>query len=274
MLKLLETELKLRGFSQKTVDAYLFHNRNFLSFCKKKPEEISEDDVKSYLGYLISDKKLRPASVQLTISSLKFYYMEILGKIEFAKIKPPKSEKKLPTILTKNEIMKLLDSIKNFKHRLLVEMMYSGGLRVSECVSLKINDLDLEEKMGRVMFGKGKKDRNFIISDTIIAHIQDHLSQRKDENPFLFSNKVGHISVRQAQRVVHDASLKAGIKKRVFCHALRSSFATHLLEGGTDIRIIQELLGHSNLQTTQRYTSVSTEQLKKVVSPLDTLRKR
>jgi integrase/recombinase XerD len=155
-------------------------------------------------------------------------------------------------------------------------MLYSSGLRVSEAVSIKVNDLDLNERIGRVISGKGKKDRLIILSNNIIEHIEKYLKKREKKgykSEFLFNvkNPEKHISIRQAQKIIQKAAKKANIKKRVFCHALRSSFATHLLESGVDIRVIQELLGHSNLQTTQRYTKVSTEQIKKVRSPLDNL---
>ncbi|MBW3012364.1 tyrosine-type recombinase/integrase [Candidatus Woesearchaeota archaeon] len=271
MLKKLETELKLRGFSDKTLKAYVYHNERFLEFSKKKPEEVDEDDIKLYLAHLISDKKQKPTSVSLVISALRFYYLEVLEKNLFTKVKPPKAEKKLPTVLTKDEVKKLLAAPKNFKHRLLIEMMYSSGLRVSECVSLKIDDLELSEKMGTVRGGKGKKDRLIILSEALIKDVNKYMGKRKDKNPYLFPIRDTHITTRQAQRIVKENAAAAGIRKRVFCHALRSSFATHLLESGTDIRVIQELLGHSNLATTQRYTKVSTEQLKKVRSPLDNL---
>jgi integrase/recombinase XerD len=205
------------------------------------------------------------------LSSLKFYYHEVLKKPLIITIKPPKLEKKLPTVLTKEEMKRLIVAAKNPKHRLLIEMMYSSGLRVSEAVSLKIDDLDVTEKMGMVHGGKGKKDRHIILSNNLIKDLQEYLGTRKDENPYIFSIGSTHIGVRQAQNVVNTAAKKAGIRKRVFCHALRSSFATHLLEAGTDIRIIQELLGHSNLATTERYTRVSNAQLKKVKSPFDSL---
>ena len=164
----------------------------------------------------------------------------------------------------------MIDSLSNKKHKLIIEFLYSSGLRVSECVSLKTSDLNLNEKMGIVRGGKGKKDRNIILSKKLVYDLERYLNKRKDENPYVFHVNETHLSVRQAQKIVHDAAKKAGIQKRVFCHALRSSFATHLLENGTDIRIIQELLGHSNIQTTERYTKVSTAQLKKVISPFDT----
>ncbi len=269
-LKKLEAEIKVRGFSRKTLAAYMHHNEKFLEHVKKKPHEVVEDDIKAYLGHLISDKGLKPASVNLTLSSLRFFYQEILKKDIFANVHAPKGEKKLPTVLSKEEIKALLDQVKNFKHKLLIEFLYASGLRVSECVSIKLRDLELEQRMGTVRSGKGKKDRQFILSNQLIEHIKEYLEKFPQEE-YLFGTKGNPLGIRQAQKIVKKAAAKAGIKKRVFCHALRSSFATHLLEAGTDIRVIQELLGHSNLATTQRYTKVSTEQLKKVQSPLDTL---
>lgn len=268
----LETELKLRGYTKATLRSYLSHNRKFLEFIHKQPEEVSEDDIKLYLAYLMTEKNNKPASINLALSSLRFYYETVLKKKIFSDIHSPKVEKKLPTVLTKEEVKMMLSSCTNKKHRLLLEFLYSSGMRVSECVKIKINDLDLKEKMGRVISGKGKKDRHIILSTTFISNLQEYLAARKNGSPYVFTGiKGSHLSVRMAQRIVNDAAQKAGVKKRVFAHALRSTFATHLLEAGTDIRIIQELLGHADLSTTQRYTKVSTEQLKKVKSPLDAI---
>ncbi len=271
MLGKLETELKIRGFSKRTVDTYLYHNQKFLDFIKKEPQNVNESDAKSYIAYLMSDKKYSPGSVNLALSSVKFFFNEILQNPAFNAVKPPKLEKKLPTVLTKDEVRKLLSAIENLKHKLLIEFMYSSGLRVSECVSIKVDDLDLNEKIGKIKHGKGNKERYIILSDNLIQHLNDYLKSKKDNSAYIFSVNGRPITIRQAQKVVKEAAKKAGIKKRVFCHALRSSFATHLLEAGTDIRVIQELLGHSNLATTQIYTKVSTQQLKRVKSPLDTL---
>lgn len=275
MLRIIDkliTELKIRGFTQATIKSYTTHNKRFLEFIKKNPEDISEDDVKSYMAYLVSERNLKPASINLTLSSLRFLYENILRKKIFTEIKPPKIEKKLPTVLTKHEIKKLIDSTKNPKHKLLIEFLYSSGLRVSECVNLKINDLDLNEKMGRVISGKGKKDRNIILSNKLIDSLNKYLKKRKIKSEYIFQSFNGdHISVRMAQKIVNKAAKKAEIKRRVFCHALRSSFATHLLEAGVDIRYIQTLLGHSSISTTERYTHVSTKELKKIKSPLDNL---
>lgn len=218
----------------------------------------------------MNEKNYSSASINLVIAALKFFFESVMEK-DTANIRPPKLEKKLPHVLTKDEIKALIAAPKNFKHRLLIEFLYSSGLRVSECVAIKLEDLNLEDRVGKVTKGKGSKGRHIILSQTLIEHIRKHLETRKNESIYLFETKTSHISIRQAQKIVSEARKKAGINKRVFCHALRSSFATHLLEAGTDIRVIQELLGHTNLATTQRYTKVSTEFMKTVESPLDRL---
>ena len=188
LLKKLETELKIRGFSPKTISAYVFHNRRFLGFCNKEIESVNEQDVKDFMVYLL-DKGQKPSSVSLAMSALRFLYDEMLGKGLFVKIKMPKLEKKLPTVLSKDEIRKMLDATKNAKHRLLIAFLYSSGLRVSECVSIKIDDLDLNDKMGIVRAGKGKKDRNIILSETLIKDLKCYLEARNSENPYVFNIK-------------------------------------------------------------------------------------
>ena len=270
MLTNLISELKLRGFSENTIKSYLRHNQEFLNHIQKPPEDINDNDIKLYLGHLISDKKLSPSSVNLVTSSIKFYYNEVLKKRLLIDFKSMKREKKLPVVLTKQEIKKLIESAKNPKHRLLINLMYSSGLRVSESVSLKFEDIDIEERTGVVRAGKGKKDRIILLSESFVIELKTYLI-KNNKSKYLFSYKDSHITTRQAERIVSETAKKAGIKKRIFCHALRSSFATHLLEAGTDIRYIQELLGHSSLETTQIYTKVTTEQLKKIKSPMDNI---
>ncbi len=271
ILENLETELKIRGYSPNTIKSYIRHNQSFLDFCKKSPISITESDLKKYIAHIMTSKKHKPASINLAISAIKFNFQNILKKNIFIEIKPPKIEKKIPTVLTKEEVKQLLNNTHNPKHRLLVELLYASGLRVSEAVKLRVTDLDQKEHMGYVREGKGKKDRNIILSKEFVKNLQEYLTKRKEESDYLFPSYKDHLTTRMAQKIVNDAAKQAGIKKRVFCHALRSSFATHLLEAGTDIRVIQELLGHSDISTTQRYTQVSREQLKKVKSPMDNL---
>src|SRR3989338_1817584 len=278
----LAIELKLRGFTERTIGNYCYQTKKFLEFSKKDPKKACQDDVKKYMAYLLSDKNYKASSVNLLVSALKFFFNEIIKHDVVNSLKALKQEKKLPTVLSQDELKHLIDATENIKHKLLIELMYSAGLRVSEAVKVKVNDLDFEQKMGIIRDGKGRKDRHIILSEKLIEQLKVYLAEResngrynneKDSNwkdsEYVFAVTDRHISIRQAQQIIKDAQEKAGIKKRIYCHALRSSFATHLLEAGTDIRIIQELLGHSNLSTTERYTKVSNEQLRKVVSPLD-----
>ncbi|MBI2668279.1 tyrosine-type recombinase/integrase [Candidatus Woesearchaeota archaeon] len=267
-MKELETELKLRGFSPRTVSTYIYHNRQFLKWNGKQPQDIQEADIKAYLAYILADKKLRSSSAALIRAALKFYYDEILKK-NIVNLKTPKIARHLPEVLTQEEVKSLLASATHSKSRILMKLLYSSGIRLSECLHLRWQDLDFSQKMGWVRGGKGGKDRMFILSEDICKELE----RIKQKNGLIFDNKDGKaLSPRNVQKIVKRAAEKAGIQKNITPHKLRHSFATHLLEAGTDIRIIQELLGHSNLQTTQIYTKVSQEQLKKVRSPLDTIR--
>ncbi|MCB9361830.1 tyrosine-type recombinase/integrase [Candidatus Woesearchaeota archaeon] len=268
-LKRLRVELKLRGFTDKTLDSYRSQVSLYLEFSEVLPTQTTTADIKEYIIYLMEEKQYKPSSINLALSALRFFFKEVVEHDIVTGIKTPKQEKKLPVVLNKSEIRKLIQAPQNTKHRLLIEFLYSSGMRVSECVKLKRTDLNLEERLAHIELGKGKKSRNIILSKILINHLESYLAQRDSKSEYIFNTPTGHITTRQAQRIVKQAALKAGIERNVFCHALRSSFATHLLEEGTDIRIIQELLGHSNLTTTQRYTKVSKELIKTVTSPLD-----
>jgi len=269
MLKHLEAELKLRGFSPQTVKAYMFHNQKFLDFVKKRPEEVSEGDVKDYVALLVS-KNAAPSSIILARAAVKFFYEDVLKSIVIS-VKSPKMQKNLPVVLSKAEVKRLIDAAGTKRSQLLIKLLYSSGLRLSESISLKISDLEPDEGVGWVRKGKGSKDRLFILSSALAREITDYCGSR-DVGSCLFLNRRNEpLSARYVQKIVAAAAKKAGIIKHVSPHTLRHSFATHLLESGTDIRKIQELLGHSNLQTTQIYTKVSAEELKKIKSPLDAL---
>lgn len=270
-LKKLGTELKIRGFSQETVKSYTRHNADFIKFIKKAPDSAAEDDLKSYLAYLISDKKLSSSSVALVRSALLFSYNQVLDR-GFSSIKTPKIQRNPPAVLTKDEIKSLIDACFNDKSRLLILLLYSSGLRVSECLKMRVEDLDFKEKVCLVKQGKGKKDRVTVLSGTFAEQLKKYLNKEGIEEGAIFMNKSGEIfSVRNAQKIVSSAAKRAGIKKIVTPHKLRHSFATHLLDAGVSIRVIQELLGHSNLQTTQIYTRVSRDLIRSVKSPLDDL---
>ncbi|MBU1198249.1 MAG: tyrosine-type recombinase/integrase [Nanoarchaeota archaeon] len=271
ILKKLETELKIRGFSPETVKAYMRHNQAFLAFINKKPEAVSEDDLKTYMAHLISDKKLSSSSVALERSSLLFFYNQVLDK-GFSRIKTPKIQRNAPEVLSKSEVKSLLEACKTQKSRVLIELLYSSGMRVSECLNLRIEDLDFDEKICAVKQGKGQKDRITLLSEALIISIKAYLDKQGFSSGLLFRNKKDQaLSARNAQKIVSKTAKRAGIRKIVTPHKLRHSFATHLLDAGVSIRVIQELLGHSNLQTTQIYTRVSREHIRNVKSPLDDL---
>ncbi len=270
-LRKLSTDLKLRGFSPQTIKMYLFYSQKLLDYSKKQPDDITEDDVKDFLAYKFSDDSLSNASVALIKAALKFFCTETLGK-KISNIKTPKKSNRLPVVLSRNEIKNLIAKTENTKHRLLVELLYSTGLRLSECVNLKYSDLDLNEGIGWVRSGKGSKDRIFIISEMFKKDLEEYKEKTKSEvKGYIFLVNGKKMSPRGIQHAIKVSAERAGIEKPVHVHTLRHSFATHLLENGVDIRKIQKLLGHSNLQTTQIYTQVSSEEIKKIKSPLDML---
>ena len=269
-LKKLEVELKISKNSNYTLRNYLSSNSVLLDFSKKQPEKITEDDIKSYLAENLSNKAA--SSIILFLSAVRFAYSNLLGFDPTLKIKRPKKEKKLPSVLTKEEVLRVIDAFDSKKSKLMVSFMYACGFRVSELVNLKIKDLDFNEKIGHVRQAKGKKDRIFNIPNFLFNKIQKQAeSQKEYGSEFLFSGPKGALSSRNIQKIVSKAAKKAGIQKEVHPHTFRHSFATHLLENNVDIRKIQELLGHADLSTTQIYTHISTEELKKIKSPIDEL---
>jgi integrase/recombinase XerD len=261
----LRNELKIRGFSGLTVRNYSFFVDKFIANSGKKAEEVNEDDAKAYLATLFETKSKN--TIMLAAAALKFFFKEILKK-SFESVRVPKKEKRLPEVLTKQEVLKLIDSADNLKSKLIVSLLYSSGLRVSEIVNLKVSDIDFQNNIGWVRKGKGSKDRMFNLSKNLNDEIQKYLEGR--ENKYVFS-KEEPLTTRNVQKIIFNLRNKAGINKKVTPHTMRHSYATHLLEQGTDIRIIQSLLGHSNLNTTQVYTHVSSDQIKKVQNPFDNL---
>ncbi len=269
-LEKVETELRISKSSEHTIKNYLRANREFLNFIEKSPEDINEDDVKKYLAKKHQDKA--SMSTILFLAAIRYSFSNILKKDPTIGIKRPKREKKIPSVLTKDEIKKLLGSFDNKKSKLMLSLIYACGFRVSELVNLKISDLDFTENIGYVRMGKGRKDRLFNTPQNLRKSlIKQAENQKKENQEFLFTGPKGPLSSRNIQKIIKKAATKTDIKKKISPHTLRHSFATHLLENGTDIRKIQELLGHADLSTTQIYTHISTEELKKIKSPLDNL---
>ncbi len=262
----LHTELKLRGFSPLTVRNYSFFVDKFLKQTNKSVEQLSQEDVRTYLAGMFDDKSKN--TIMLAAAALKFFFVEILKK-EVGEIKMPKKDKKLPEVLTRDEVSKLLKSAETRKSRLIISLLYSSGLRVSELVNLKPQDINFGENIGWVRGGKGNKDRMFTVSEGLANELKDYMKKR-DGAKYLFSHE-DPLTTRNVQKIVKHLRNRADIQKKVTPHTLRHSFATHLLEAGTDIRMIQMLLGHSSLNTTQLYTHISSDQIKKIINPLDSL---
>ena len=270
-LEKIKIELKIAKNSEYTVINYVKANLKLLSFAKKQPEQIITDDIKAFQAEYLSNQA--SSSIILFLAAIKYAHTTIFNKDPTIGIKRPKKEKKIPVVLSKEEVIKLIDSIKNKKSKLMVNLLYGCGFRVSELTNLKIQDLDFNEKRGYVRQAKGKKDRMFNIPNFLLKKLQKQAKNQK-EKEYLFTGPKGKLTTRNIQKIVSNAAKKAGIKKQVHPHTLRHSFATHLLDNGTDIRRIQEILGHENIETTTIYNHVSTEELKKIKSPLDTLREK
>lgn len=269
-LNKLKIELKISKNSPHTIRNYVNANKALLDLSEKSPENISQDDIKIFMAEKLTDKT--SSSIIVFLSAVKYAYSSLLKRDPTSGIKRPKKEKRLPTVLSKEEIKKFLEASQTKKSKLMLSLIYAAGLRVSELTNLKINNLDFEEKIGHIQQGKGRKDRVFNIPVFLNEQLKKQAESQKNTNQeYLFTGPKGKLSPRNLQKIVNKTARKAGINKEVHCHTLRHSFATHLLEDGADIRIIQELLGHADLSTTQIYTHISTEQLKKVKSPIDKL---
>ena len=269
----MEKELRLRGYSHKTVKAYIGHIRRLAGYFERDLSGLDEKDIKDYLLSLVEERDCRYSYVQQALSAIKFYCVNILKKsFVVSTMSFPRKERQLPDVLSQSEVAEILCHTTNLKHRTILYLVYAAGLRVGEVVRLKIEDIDDKRKVIKVEQGKGKKDRYTLLSSRAELLLKDYISVYKPD-VWLFEGDIPghHLTERSVQRVFENSCNKAGITKHVSVHVLRHSFATHLLESGTDLRYIQELLGHSSSKTTEIYTHVSTKDLRKIQSPLDTL---
>jgi site-specific recombinase XerD len=268
--KLLDA-LRERKYSAKTAASYLRFNQELCRESRKTPDQIQSEDFHAYLSRLGGERDLSASTMNLAISSFRFFYNKVLKRDCMNEQRRPKKDRRLPVALTKSEVKRLFEALENPKHRLLLMLAYSSGLRVSELVSLRLEHIDMEEKTVFVKEGKGRKDRYTMLSD-MAANALKIYCQFYSISGWLFpgQNQDEHLSTRSAQRVFENALSRAGIEKDASIHSLRQSCAPHLLESGTSIIFIKELLGHESVRTTERYTHIARTQSLKVPSPLDT----
>ena len=260
-------EMKMRGFSEHTQRAYGKYIFHFIESNQGKAvEHLTDMDVKAYLATLIG--KTAPRSINLARAAVLFYTNEV-HKRGITGVKTPKIDKSLPVVLTKDEVVNLIAVVPRKRSQILLKLLYASGLRVSELVNLHLGDIEGTSIM--VRHGKGGKDRMTILPQSLATEVQQYIRHHRLTNLLFPSRKGTALTTRNVQAIIVRAAKRAGINKHVTPHKLRHSFATHLLEAGTDVRVIQELLGHSNLQTTQIYTHVSRDQLNKVHSPLENI---
>ncbi|MDD2871267.1 MAG: tyrosine-type recombinase/integrase [Candidatus Gracilibacteria bacterium] len=263
----IERELKYRNYSKETVKTYSTCLKYFLEYIKNDISKINKETILNFV-IILQEKKKAPKTINLYKDSIKFFCKNIINLNLDFDIKLSKESKKLPVVLTNNEIQKIINSIDNKKHKFIISLSYSSGLRVSDIINLKIGDFDFENLTIHIKLGKGQKDRITIFSEKLKNEIKN-LSAGKNGNDLLIeSERGGKLTTRTLQKIFSEALKKSGVLKNATFHSLRHSFATHLLENGTDIRYIQELLGHANIKTTQIYTKVVTPKLKNIISPL------
>ena len=267
--------LLLKGYSPQTFRTYCGEFHLLLRLLKQTPvSSLSKEQVQAYMLWLLKHKRYSYTHLHTTVNALKFYFEQVEGRgKEFYDLPRPQKPSTLPPVLSEAEVVRVIQKTHNLKHRTLLLTAYSAGLRVSELVNLRVRDIDSGRMLIHIHEGKGGKDRMVQLSEVLLETLRAYYKQYKPTEYLFEGERKGEpYSSRSAQQVIKQAKSWAGVRKKGSIHMLRHSFATHLLEGGTDIRYIQELLGHGNLKTTLRYTHVSKLKLERIISPADRLK--
>jgi len=268
----MKEDLLLKAYSPNTMRSYLRCARHFAKHHMRSPEEMGAQEVRDFLLHLVRDRQASPATLDMYVSALKFLYNVTLKRPEVVKgISHPKRPKTLPVILSPEEVLQIFAAIRSVKHKAIIATAYAAGLRISEVCGLRITDIDSQRKRIHVRSGKGKKDRYVMLGESLLTLLRQYYQNVRPQGVFLFP---GHdpqrpLCTTAVSQVLRKVVRQMGLTKKVSMHTLRHCFATHLLEAGVDIRILQVLLGHSSIRTTQRYTQITDRLLQKLVSPLD-----
>ena len=270
-------ELERRNYSAGTIRYYVRFVERFAQHFGKPPDKLGPDHVRSYQSYLLKQRRLSPGSVEHHISALRFFYVQTLHRHQFRQFLPyPKVRQKLPKILSREEVAQLIEASSGLFERTLLMVLYGTGMRRAEVAKLKIVDVDSQRMVLHVVNGKGGKDRDLPLSPTLLETLRAYWRWLKPRT-YLFPSRMHRdheqpISDKTVWHACAEAARKAGMRKRVSPHLLRHSWATHLLEAGTDLRTIQLLLGHEDLETTARYLHLSAQHLHQVSNPLEELK--
>lgn len=264
--------LQLKAYSKSTIITYRNEFIQLLKLLKEKPvEALTVEDLKRYMSYVLVKERISENTAHSRLNALKFYFEQVLGREKFFwEIPRPKKVQKLPKVISEEKILEGLLNVENLKHKTLLLLAYSAGMRVSEVVQLKITDINSDRMQVSINHTKGKKDRVVTLSKSILPFLRQYYKKYKPVD-WLFEglNSNEHYSARSAQQVFKDAYKKLGLPAQISFHSLRHSYATHLLESGTDISYIQKLLGHNDIKTTLRYTQISKKDIGQIESPLD-----
>jgi site-specific recombinase XerD len=267
-------DMKLRGFAPGTIQGYIHHIEHFARYFHLSPAKLDLEAVRQFEIHLLEERKLSPESINQFVSAAKFLYLTTLempwGSENFPRVRRPY---KLPVVLSQEETALFFEHVPSLKYRAALMLCYGAGLRVGEAVAVKASDIDSGRQLIRIQEGKGGKDRYAMLSPRLLDVLRTYWRAARPTGDYLFPSwRAGkHLSSSALQQACRDAGLRSGIRKKITAHTLRHSFATHLLEAGTDLRVIQVLLGHSTIDTTTRYTQVSPLVVAKTQSPLDRL---
>lgn len=263
-------KLELKKYANNTVRTYVSCFERFINFHNDRQiDQLNETDIRDYIKTLIQNN-WSTSYINQSINSIKFYYEIVLGMPNrFYKIERPRKQKKLPTVLSSYEIKLLINATSNIKHRCIVSLLYSAGLRRSELLNLKITNIDSDRMLVKVEDSKGKKDRYTLLAQSTLDDLRTYYKKYKPQNYLFEGQKSEKYSATSIAKIISNAIEKTKIKKHVTAHTLRHSFATHLLENGTDLRYIQLLLGHSSTKTTEIYTHVASHNFNSIKNPLD-----
>lgn len=266
-------DLRIRNYSPRTIETYVGCVEKFSRHFRKAPDRLGVEQIRSYQLYLIEKKRASWSFFNQSVCALRFFYEVTLGKkVTVEHIPHPRRERRLPEVLSQRELSSFFRAIRNAKHRTVLMTMYGSGLRISEALGLSIKDVDSERMQLRIRQGKGKKDRYGVLSLSMLEILRRYWRQYRPTHYLFPGKKPNHpLTASSIQRVCQAARIKAGIHKRIMTHTMRHCFATHLLEAGVDLKTIQILLGHKNLNTTSYYLHLAKSAIQSRQGPLDLL---